>query len=119
MIKKIMIASFVLLSLTACNNESMEVNREKETNQQETNDQSLEETEQTVGYIMGIRSDIIDFSEENNANEVSMMFEMKKVDQAVTSKLKVGQKVRVTYSLPVNYSNPPIATPIEFEVIAE
>lgn len=92
MIKKIMIASFVLLSLTACNNESTEMNREKETNQQETNDRSLEETEQTVGYIMGIRSDMIDFSEENNTNEVSMMFEMKKVDQAVTSTLKVGQK---------------------------
>lgn len=123
-IKQIMVVSCILLFLAACGSESTQSgNKEGKVqvnSQQKQDDQSSQRKKilQEVGYVVWLDSDRLGLAKKRGDNNINFKVETKKVDQEIKSKLKVGQKVKITYSF-MKFSSPPIVTPATLEVLEE
>ncbi|WP_100403546.1 DUF3221 domain-containing protein [Bacillus sp. FJAT-42315] len=138
--KKLIISTLFLLlmlSLLGCSeetpNQQSNTKKESESTKNLANVKesvSSDEIEKTIGYIEEISSDTIKFrvdpsikeaesSIQNSDSSDPVIFKLQKVDENISSKLKAGQKVKVTHYSSFEYSDPLQGTATDIEILEE
>ncbi len=115
---------FLILFLLGCTQENLNqtsnIEKQKENKETTTNTNNIEEKlTETIGYIQSKTSDSTWVASKPNDKANGIVFDLTDIDEKVVSKLKVGQKVKVTHYQDMQYSDPMQGLAVKIELIEE